>query len=93
MNKMTTRPVSVFKWSRPEGSKYNAPFEKEFVGQGKFHQFGSDYEEFDSGAGNFSTAIVEMPDGHVLNIHVDLIRFDDVQPQSKAIDWNIKTPF
>lgn len=72
-----TRPVCVFKWYRPDDAKYNEPYTKEFVGYGEFHQFGCDYQEFEDGVGNFSTAIVEMPDGSVSNVSVDLIRFND----------------
>lgn len=50
---------------------------KREVGAGNFHQFGVDYEEFDTGPGSFSTAIVEMPDGTIINPSVELIRFDD----------------
>lgn len=47
------------------------------IGDAIFHQFGSDYEEFESGAGNFSTAIIELPDGSVKNIPVEHIKFKD----------------
>lgn len=73
-----TRPVSIFKWFRPEGAPYNDPYTKEFVGTGKFHEFGVDSEEVECGVSTYSTAIVEMPDGSVSNITVDLVRFDDV---------------
>ena len=33
---------------------------------GKFHQWGSNYEEFENGAGNYSVAIVELPDEPLL---------------------------
>ncbi len=33
---------------------------------GYFHKWGSNYEEFESGAGNYSVAIVELPDGRVV---------------------------
>lgn len=35
-------------------------------GLGYFHQWGNDYEEFESGPGNFTVAIVELPDGKVI---------------------------
>lgn len=44
-------------------------------GEALFHQFGVDYEEFESGAGNFSTAIIELPDGSIKNIRAEQIRF------------------
>ena len=73
-----TRPVSVFKWFRPEDAPYNEPFTKEFVGSGKFQQYGLESEEVECGVSTYSTAIVEMPDGSVANVAVDLIRFDDL---------------
>ena len=33
--------------------------------EGYFHEWGSDYEEFETGPGNFSVAIVEDEDGNV----------------------------
>ncbi len=68
-----TRPVTVFEWWRPERTEHYHPYEKREVGAGNFHQFGLDCTE----EGTFSTAIVEMPDGSVLNVEVGLIRFDD----------------
>lgn len=44
---------------------------------GVFHQFGIDHLEYESGPGMFTTAIVEMSDGTVINIPVDKIRFLD----------------
>ena len=42
-----------------------------------FHQFSVDYVEFESGPGNFSTAIVEWPDGKVESVPVEYVRFLD----------------
>lgn len=44
-------------------------------GEGIFHQFGVDYEEYDTGPGNYSTAIIENSDGKLHNIHVGLVEF------------------
>ncbi len=44
---------------------------------GKFHQWGSNYEEFENGAGNYSVAIVELPDGTVVMPVADDICFVD----------------
>ena len=49
--------------------------EKLLVGTGSFHGFGIDYEECNRGAGSFSTAIIEMPDGTVKNVSLDMIKF------------------
>jgi len=66
------RKVKVFKYNH---SKENSPIEED--GLGKFHQFGVAYEQFDEGVGNFTIAIVEMEDGTVRNIPVELIQFLD----------------
>lgn len=42
-----------------------------------FHQFGVTYEEFDTGPGNYTVAIVELPDGTVENALLHDIRFID----------------
>lgn len=42
-----------------------------------FHTFGNGYAEFETGAGNFSTAIIEWPDGTVDNVPVQHVRFLD----------------
>ena len=69
-----SRKVVVFKYDRPKGQIH---YDKVPVGPGIFHQFGVDYEEFETGPGNFSTAIVEMPDGTVQNVPVELIVFNN----------------
>ena len=66
------RKVIVFKYHRPEGQTH---YDKKPIGKGMFHQWGCDYEEFETGAGNFSTAIVEMEDGEVKNIPAEMIKF------------------
>ena len=45
------------------------------TGVAVFHQFGVGYEEFESGPGNYTTAIVEWPDGRVESVPVEHIRF------------------
>lgn len=72
------RPVTVYEWFRPDDAKYNDPYQRREVGSGTFHQFGVD-GEFSSDSGiTYTTAIVEMPDGTVKNVPVDLIQFMDV---------------
>lgn len=48
--------------------------EKEFV-DGVFHQWGNNYEEFDSGSGNYTVAVVELPDGKVVMTVASNIQF------------------
>ena len=45
---------------------------------GVFHQWGSNYEEFENGAGNYSVAIVELPDGKVVMPNADDIQFTGI---------------
>ena len=69
---MNKRSVEVYE------IKYNSETrkrEKELIGRGMFHQFGVNFEEFDAEPGNYSTAIVEMPDGSVQNVPVEFIKF------------------
>lgn len=66
------RKVIVFKWVRNPAL---VGLEKEVVGEAVFHEWGCDFEEFESGVVNFSTAIVEFPDGTVKNVSVNLVKF------------------
>ena len=68
-----TKYVKYYGHERKEGQSH---FDRVLKGTAIFHQFGVDYEEFDSGPGNFSTAIIELPDGTVKNIYVELIEFN-----------------
>ena len=52
-------------------------YEKKEIGTGKFHKWGCCYEEFETGAGNYSTAIIELADGTILNHPVELVKFTD----------------
>lgn len=51
--------------------------DKVFGGVAVFHQFGLDYPQFDECAATFSTAILELPDGTILNHPVELVKFID----------------
>lgn len=52
--------------------------EREFA-VGLFHQWGNDYEEFESGPGNFTVAIVELPDGKIVTPAARDICFLDME--------------
>ena len=71
---MERRKVLVYEYQR---KKEQAAFDRVCIGHGIFHQFGVDFEEFEAGPGNYSTAIVEMPDGSVKNVPVELITFNN----------------
>lgn len=66
------RKVTVFEWVKPAG-ELNAVRVKKDVAV--FHAFGINYDEFESGPGQFSTAIIEYDNGEVDNVPVDLIQF------------------
>ena len=42
-----------------------------------FHQWGMGFEEFENGPGNFTTAIVEHPDGRIEEMEPSDIQFTD----------------
>lgn len=44
---------------------------------GRFHLWGSNYEELDVGAGNFTTAIIELDDGRVVSCPAETVQFYD----------------
>ncbi|HBO6312776.1 TPA: hypothetical protein ACSPMR_005505 [Pseudomonas aeruginosa] len=49
-------------------------------GEALFHQWGVDFEEFETGAGNYTVAVVERPGGTVELLQPHLIRFLDKAP-------------
>ncbi len=56
--------------------KFDFTLQKTVEGKiGDFIQYGADFEEFGSGPGNYTVAIVEMPDGSVKSLPVDKIKF------------------
>ncbi len=78
---MKYRKVIVYKWQKSKNTKKSESipikisYEKVKIGEGRFHQFGVCYEEVEAGCGGYSTAIVEMPNGEIINILLDLIKF------------------
>ena len=65
------RKVMVLTTERQEDRSYKNVDK----GEALFHQFGSDYEEFESGGCTYSTAIVEWPSGTVESVGAHMIRF------------------
>ena len=66
------RKVRFYKYKRKEG---NTHYDKVLDGEGAFHEFGVGYEEFESGPGNYSTAIIELENGTIKNIDVEMVEF------------------
>lgn len=66
--------VEVLKWERTKepGKSY---FERVFDYNAIFCEWGCDYEEFESGPGNFSTVIVRKINGQLENVPVQLVKF------------------
>jgi len=52
-------------------------WEKDFTHKGKFHEWGEDYEEFESCAGNYSIALVELEDGTIEKVLPENVKFID----------------
>lgn len=69
------RKVQAYKYEKPVSP--SSTWNKIEDGIGIFIQYGVNYEEFDAGPGNFTTAIIEMPDGTVKNVPVENIQFLD----------------
>jgi len=61
--------------AQPQVGSAHTRYALEPQGEALFHQFGVRYEESETGFGNYSTAIVEWPDGRVESVIVDRIRF------------------
>jgi hypothetical protein len=75
---MEKRKVKVVERTYPQG--YRSPAVIKDVGEGIFHVWGVNYEEFESGTGNYSVAIVEMQDGSVVEaLPQDVIFIDSVK--------------
>jgi hypothetical protein len=66
------RKVNIYKYIVEPGETKHV---RKLDGTGIFQQYGIDFEEFDSGPGNFTVAIVEMPDGSVRSVPLQLIIF------------------
>ena len=50
--------------------------------EGWFHEWGTDYEEFESGPGPYSVAIVEFDDGSVGLVYPMQMRFLEPPPDA-----------
>ena len=50
-------------------------YDSDFSTPGYFHQFAPDYDEFESGPGNKTVAIIENEDGTIVMLPPNLIKF------------------
>ena len=68
------RKVQVYKWERVKIDGAYKTVQAETV-KGLFHQWGVNFEEFESGPANYTVAIVELDDGSVEMVPANLIKF------------------
>lgn len=54
-------------------------WEPDFLDEGVFHQWANNYEELGEGVGNFTVALVELPDGTVVEVLPVNLKFNDKQ--------------
>lgn len=57
-----------------ERVKGTGKFEDEFIHEGKFHQWATNYEE---GVGNFTVALIELEDGTIEEVTPNNLKFID----------------
>lgn len=50
-------------------------WESDFTHEGVFYQWASAYEEFENGAGNYTVALIETPDGTIESVLPSNIKF------------------
>jgi len=75
-NRWIPREVEFTGTSNLRGTKPGTNcFEKDYPNEGLFHGWGVNYNEFETGPGNYSTAIVELPDGRVEEVLPSNIKF------------------
>ncbi len=67
----------------------------EFIQPGLFHKWGNAFEEFESGPGNYTVAIVELPDGTIEEVLPSNVKFikEEFIPSGPGIpmDTNINS--
>jgi len=63
------RPVKARVWD------IKAKEWKEVIGV--FHQWGNSFDEYEAGPGNFTVAIVELPDGIIITPLANEVKFID----------------
>jgi len=51
-------------------------WEDDYLHDGVFHQWGAAYEEFETGPGNYTVAIIEQPDGTITEVLPSNLKFE-----------------
>ena len=69
------RKVTVLTYAKYNNGNYIQPFQLVASYEGKFHQWGLNFQELTGGVGQYTVAIVEKPDGKVEMVETALIVF------------------
>jgi hypothetical protein len=83
MRKVLYRKWIPFNWVKRPGENSNmiepgtGCWENNFTHEGLFHQWVNAYENFESGAGNYTVGLVELPDGTIEEVLPTNIKFND----------------
>jgi hypothetical protein len=67
--------MRTVRWYEWVSKQIPRKLERTLKGEAIFHQFGTDTESADVGIFTFSTAIIELPDGSIKNVPVEMIEF------------------
>ena len=70
--------------------EHGKPEKKEFT-NGKFHAFGVDWEEIGEGVGVFTTAVIELQDGTMMNVPVVNIKFTSPEDNNGSDCLTVET--
>ena len=84
------RKVEVFKFNKSGETDGKIEWKKSSAGIGSFLGLGVGYRESYGGIIQFTTAVVEMPDGFIQNIKVENVRFVDSEEEDNSQIKNIK---
>lgn len=71
---METKNITYHMFELNEEGDAHTKVEK---GSAKFHQWGTNYELVNGTVGQYTTAIIELPDGSVDNIPAENVKFID----------------
>jgi len=79
MTRVIVRTVKYYEYRQDEGEKYATKVE---IGVAKFHRWGTQYDVLkdelkDDLIVQYTSAIIELPDGTVENIAAEMIKFID----------------
>lgn len=77
------RRIQWYEYKKIEGQ---SNFDKVLQGDAIFHQWGVDYEEFETGPGNYSTAIIELANGTIKNVPAEMVEFTPIITNNRTAD-------